>query len=211
MLLVSPPLSTVSINKQQRADLRTHMRQQRRQLSPEQQLQAATQLAHSISEQDAFKAAHHLAFYMPVDGEISPLPLIELALQQQKHCYLPVLEPDSKTLIFTRFDSDEGLITNFYGLREPPVREDNTIAASALDLVLLPLVAFDEYGTRLGMGGGYYDRTFAFMQDPQTRQQPLLMGLAHECQRVEKLGLAEWDIPLHEIMTDRHRYRAASR
>ncbi len=186
------------------------MRRQRRQLSPEQQADAASQLARNISTHQAFKTARHLALYMPVDGEISLLPLLELARQQHRQCYLPVLEPDTKTLVFTRFESDEELAINFYGLREPPVRSDNTIAASELDLVLLPLVAFDGYGCRLGMGGGYYDRTFAFMKNTSGRQ-PLLMGVAHDFQRVDKLEMAEWDIPLHEIMTEDQHYRAVKR
>jgi 5-formyltetrahydrofolate cyclo-ligase len=78
----------------------------------------------------------------------------------------------------------------------------------ALDLVLLPLVGFDDAGGRLGMGGGFYDRSLAYLARRQSWRKPTLLGLAHECQKVERLAQASWDVPLAGTVTDKHWYSA---
>ncbi len=98
------------------------------------------------------------------------------------------------------------MIKNIYGIREPKLIPANRRAAWALDLVLLPLVAFDALGNRMGMGGGYYDRTFSFKSLRKGMTGPNLIGLAHEIQRVEKLPIESWDIPLTSIVTDSKSY-----
>jgi len=95
---------------------------------------------------------------------------------------------------------------NKYGIEEPCAIRNPRVPAWGLDLVLLPLVAFDPYGGRLGMGGGYYDRTFAYKQRLYGMNGPKLLGLAHELQKTERLELASWDIPLAGVASDRHLY-----
>ena len=72
---------------------------------------------------------------------------------------------------------------------------------SQLDIVLLPLLAFDDRGNRLGMGGGYYDRLFASRLHRKTKQ-PLRVGLAFDCQQAERLPMQAWDVPLHAVVTE---------
>lgn len=102
------------------------------------------------------------------------------------------------------------MTVNQYGIKEPCLRTNKTILSKQLNLVLLPLVAFDAQGNRMGMGGGYYDRTFAFKNQHQNKigTKPKLLGLAHECQQVEQLPIESWDIPLQGILTDQHYYQA---
>ncbi|MFT5720447.1 MAG: 5-formyltetrahydrofolate cyclo-ligase [Motiliproteus sp.] len=196
-----------------RAQLRQSLRRQRRALSPQQQRQAAFRLARIVTRQALFIRAKRIGFYLPCDGEISPLPLIKLALKMGKQCFLPVLHPTRHNrLWFARYRPESKLIKNCYGIAEPDIRLEPRILPQALDLVLLPLVGFDAQGGRLGMGGGYYDRTFAFKRRAKTsdgrppRRSPALVGLAHQLQQQPKLALADWDIPLAAIATGHQLY-----
>ena len=97
------------------------------------------------------------------------------------------------------------MLRNFFGLLEPEPTAP-VIAPQDLSCVFMPLVAFDDKGNRLGMGKGYYDRTFAFVND-KSAKGPELIGLAHECQRVENLEAADWDVPLGGIITGQQFYQ----
>ncbi|WP_246125342.1 5-formyltetrahydrofolate cyclo-ligase [Exilibacterium tricleocarpae] len=185
-----------------RSQLRRVMRARRRQLTPQQQALAARRLMRLLRRQPLFVRSRHIAFYLASDGEINPAPLLELAWRAGKCCYLPALARGADgRLRFARYRPGSRLRPNRYGIPEPAITAGNCLPAAALDLVLLPLVAFDPSGARLGMGGGYYDRTFAFKQRLPA-QQPYLLGLAHQCQQVEALATAHWDIPLHAVATD---------
>lgn len=190
------------MDQQQRQTLRRQLRQRRRDLSPGQQTSAAANLCQRLSRQPLFVRSRHIALYLANDGEIDPAPLLQLALQQHKLCYLPVLSPaNDNSLWFVRYDQHTPMTTNQFGIAEPVAEPDRCIDPRDLDLVLLPLVGFDAQGHRMGMGGGYYDRTFAFQQG-QTGGKPWLLGLAHQCQQVAQLHTAHWDVPLHAIATD---------
>jgi 5-formyltetrahydrofolate cyclo-ligase len=189
----------------ERRQLRLRMRRRRRALSPQQQRLAAQQLCRRLRSQPLFLRARHIALYLTNDGEIDPVELLRLAERLGKHCYLPVLRPGQR-LGFKRYRSGDALRRNRFGIPEPCRRGRRH--SRGLDLVLLPLVAFDAEGGRLGMGGGFYDRTFAWIrQQPQLRA-PALVGLAHHFQQVEHLLTASWDIPLQGIATDHGFIRA---
>lgn len=192
-----------------RQQLRREMRRRRRALSPAQQRHAAQALVRHFSQHPWFKRSRHLALYLSNDGEIDTRPLIELAWQQGKQVYLPVLHPLSHNrLWFLPYQQDTRLRLNQYRIPEPPLQPHRRRLPWTLDLVCMPLVAFDPQGGRLGMGGGYYDRTFAFLNRQPNWGKPRLLGLAHECQKVEHLPLASWDIPLSAILTDSRLYQA---
>jgi len=95
---------------------------------------------------------------------------------------------------------------NQFGIAEPMVSPRYYLRADALDLLLVPLVAFDVNGNRLGMGGGFYDRTLAYLKRRQHWCRPYLLGIAHDFQRVESLKRADWDIPLQAILTNKSFY-----
>lgn len=188
---------------QNRQSLRRTLRARRRALTPQQQTRAAHALVQQLKRQPLFLRSRRLAFYLPGDGEIDPRPLIREAWRRGKECYLPVLAPDrSNRLWFVRYTPDTPMLTNRFGIPEPRVRFRHRVAAEYLDVVFLPLVGFDRTGGRMGMGGGFYDRSLAFKQ-ASPRHSPYLVGLAHECQQVEQLQLAHWDIPLCAVATDR--------
>lgn len=182
------------------------MRERRRAIPPADQESAARRVADTALALTDFPLGGHVALYRDADGELGTGFLLEGLLAKDVCCYLPVLLPD-KTLAFRRYQGETGLQTNFFGLLEPGP-DSPAIAPADLTTVFLPLVAFDASGNRLGMGGGYYDRTFAFTRQTGAHG-PRLVGLAHECQRVGKLEAADWDVPLGGIITDRHYYRAS--
>jgi 5-formyltetrahydrofolate cyclo-ligase len=191
-----------------KAALRKLMRQRRRQLSHTQQTTAAKKLLHKVGTSVLFRFRRRITFSFARDGEINPNLLLREALRRGKECYLPVMNKvGTDRLYFRRWQKGQKLITNRYGIPEPLFGQLCT--PLALGLVLVPLVAFDDAGNRLGMGKGYYDKTFAFLRR-STRQSPVLLGLAHECQRVEKLEVASWDVPLSAIVTDKTWHRSSA-
>lgn len=195
-------------NQSERSLLRSSIRAKRRQLSSTQQENAANKLFLLLKNHPDFLSSHKLAFYVAIDGEISPHLLIAEAHKLGKLCYLPVLRTDGKNeLLFAEYKPETSLNLNYFSLSEPAIGPDNTITASDLDTVFMPLVAFDTEGARLGMGGGYYDRSFEFLRLTDSKS-PKLIGLAHECQRVEKLQVATWDVPMEKIITDLKIYQA---
>jgi 5-formyltetrahydrofolate cyclo-ligase len=182
-----------------RNDLRRELRTRRRMLSPHRQRQAARQLQRRLQQLPALQHARRIALYWPNDGEIDPRRFAAVAAPHQQ-LYLPVLQPfPVLTLRFVRWTPRQRLARNRFGIPEP--RRGVCLPARAMDAILLPLVGFDDAGNRLGMGGGFYDRTLSFLQRTR-RPTPLLIGLAHACQQVPRLDAADWDIPLHLIVTD---------
>ncbi|ABP81696.1 5-formyltetrahydrofolate cyclo-ligase [Streptococcus pneumoniae] len=190
-----------------RPALRRKLRQTRRQLSPAQQRHAARRLYRQLSHHPLFRRARHIALYLPNDGEIDPRLLLRAAQRRGKATYLPVLNPWPRTrMVFQRIEPGERLRRNRFGIFEPVIRTARQRRVWALDLLLMPLVGFDGNGGRLGMGGGFYDRSLAYRARRKKSHKPTLLGLAHECQRVDRLPLESWDVPLLGTVTDRGWY-----
>lgn len=192
-----------------RPALRRLLREARRALTPQQQRQAARALQRRMAQHPLFRRARHVAFYLPADGEIDPRPLLRAAQKRGKATYLPVLSRWPHThMTFQRIGAGERWTRNRFGIAEPRPERGRQRAPWALDLVLLPLVGFDEDGGRLGMGKGFYDRTLAYLGRRRIWRKPTLLGLAHECQKVDRLDLASWDVPLGGIVSDAGWYGA---
>ena len=190
-----------------RPTLRRQLRQARRQLSPTQQRLAARDLYRQLAQHPAFRRARHIAFYLPNDGEIDPRPLMLEAQRRGKATYLPVLNAWPRTrMVFQRIMPNERLRPNRFGIAEPAFRPNRQRRIWTLDLVLMPLVGFDEHGGRLGMGGGFYDRSLAYRGRRKNGHKPTLLGLAHECQKVDRLPLEPWDVSLQATVTDKSWY-----
>lgn len=162
--------------------------------------EAAMAAAEIFSSLPAFKASQHIGCYLPFNHEFDSQPMIERIWQAKKTCYLPVLLAD-KSLAFVCYQNGEALHHNRYGILEP-VNISRQLAASELDIVIMPLIAFDDQGHRLGTGGGYYDRTFAFLPLSKTHK-PLCLGLAYAAQQAEQLPADAWDIALNSVITEK--------
>lgn len=188
--------------REYKQQLRNTLRERRHALTPAQQQQASLLLLRQLMKLPQFMRAHHIALYIANDGEIDPAVIAQQLWKMEKHTYLPVLRPGkSKELWFVEFSANTILSPNRYGIAEPDHRKEHRLPANLLDVVLMPLVGFDSQGARLGMGGGFYDTTFA-LKHKKPAGKPYLIGLAHSCQQVETLHTDSWDIPLFAIATE---------
>jgi 5-formyltetrahydrofolate cyclo-ligase len=154
-----------------------------------------------------FARSRTLSAYWPVGGELDLRPLLNAALNRGKQVYLPVVDARAGVLHFARYRPDRPLRRTRYGLHEPRRDRGAVIHPRRLDLVLVPLVGFDAHGTRLGMGGGYYDRTFAFARTSPATRRPRMVGVAYELQRLAALERADWDVPVDAVVTEAGVYR----
>lgn len=185
--------------------IRTKIKRERLLLSSELKHHAAIAAWIQVIHEDFFQKVEKIAFYLAVHGELDPKPIMQTAWRYGKQTYLPVLNAQKDSLSFYRYEPKMKMTQNKYGIWEPPLNTVEHLSPEALDLVFVPLVAFDLKGNRIGMGKGYYDRTFAF----RTQQHnPLLVGLAYEFQKVDSISTQETDIPLNIIVTNQKIYHA---
>ena len=197
------PLKSIPSNRMKstqqtlRHQLRQQIRKTRANLTALQQQQAEdsiTQQALALIEE---RNAQHIALYISFDGEISTEKLIKILWMQGKQVYLPVLHPfNPNHLLFLRYLPETPMLKNKFGILEPKLNVQNVLPLKELDILFTPLVAFDKQGNRLGMGGGFYDRTLQNWQNSSF----IPVGLAHQCQQVEQLPTEAWDVPLHQIL-----------
>ena len=191
MTLLSDPPYT-------RQQIRQQIRLRRRALTPEQQTQFALLAADRMMAYPPVLLAHTVAVFLSFDGELDTRPLIDQLWRAGKRVYLPVLHPFSPgNLLFLHYHPSSDLVVNRLKIREPKLDVRDVLPLSQLDVLVTPLVAFDADGQRLGMGGGFYDRTLQNRR--QHRLQPV--GYAHDCQQVDALPTEQWDIPLPAVIT----------
>jgi 5-formyltetrahydrofolate cyclo-ligase len=199
--------NNVNINRHYNADIRQLKRAQRRILSSTAQLQHAQALYQNTIKEKIWRNSQHIALYLANDGEIDPCLFIDYADLLGKKIYLPILAPLKNSLYFAPYEAGQRLKLNRFNIAEPVCHPSKWKTAGQLDLLLLPLVAFDTHGNRMGMGGGFYDRTLAYLQHRRFWKKPTLVGLAHEVQKVGQLNTQHWDIPLDYIITEKRCYR----
>jgi len=182
-----------------RTGIRQQLRARRNALSAEEQQEAAKQACAHFVNLPFVTQAKTVALYLANDGELNPALIVEHCWAAGKQVYLPVITPE-KALRFAPYRPQSRLVNNKYGIAEPLCEADDYKAAADIEVMLVPLVGFDSTGQRIGMGGGFYDRTLA---DWHHGAHPQLtpVGYAHNCQQVEQLPSAAWDVPLPYIIT----------
>jgi len=194
----------------QRHALRQTLRQRRRSLSADQQRLAAQNLLQQLREGYQVHLANRpmarIAGYRASRDEINPAPALEWLRQNGSQTFLPVIKTlnAQSILMFAPYNNNSEFVTGACSIQIPVVDETSLIAADKLDLVLVPLTGFDTCGGRLGTGGGFYDRSFAYRLKQNTQQQ--FIGVAHDCQKVERVPLKQWDVPLDAVVTDQNWY-----
>ena len=187
-----------------RSQLRLQLKLRRKALSAVKQESASLKIAQKLSQHKRIQQAQHIAVYLTNDGELPTSAFITWCWQQQKKLYLPVVHPFSPgNLLFLEYLPSTSLVKNAFNILEPALNVTKVCPVAQLDIICSPLVAFDNTGARLGMGGGFYDRTLAHWQNTNTYP----IGLAHDCQKVENIPIQDWDIPLPEIITPNNHFR----
>lgn len=185
--------------KPKRQHIRQLVRERRQQLTAAQQQQAAEALVKQVLKSSEIENSQHIALYLANDGELDTYPLIQALWQLNKTVYLPVLHPFvSGYLLFVQYDSSTLLYPNKFAIPEPLAECNRLMPVTQLDIIFTPLVAFDQNGNRLGMGGGFYDRTLSQLPAASRCQ---VIGLAHACQQVDAVPTEAWDVPLQQIIT----------
>lgn len=191
-----------------KAALRKCLRQTRRDISPAQRQAAALAIAARLTRMPEFLNSRHLGIYSANDGEVDPIIAVGRARRLNKQIYFPCIS--GRSLNFSVHRVGERMRRNRFGIAEPfaKLQQGNYLRAKSVrpDLLLLPLVGFDTRCRRLGMGGGYYDRYLAACKKPA----PICIGLAFECQRVQKIPIQPWDVALDAIVTEARIYRKCS-
>ena len=197
------PLKSILSNRMKstqqalRNQLRQQIRKTRANLTALQQQQAEDSITQQALELIEERNAQYIALYLSFDGEISTDKLIKILWAQGKQVYLPVLHPfNPNHLLFLRYLPDTPMLKNKFGIWEPKLNVQSVLPLEELDILFTPLVAFDKQGNRLGMGGGFYDRTLQNWRNSSF----IPVGLAHQCQQVEQLPTEAWDVPLHQIL-----------
>jgi len=215
--------------------LRRMLRQKRFSVSKSKQQKASLLIAQTIVRLSEFRASKRIACYLAQEGEIDVWPIMQRAWETNKKIYLPAIHPlKERKMDFYEYEANDPLIEDRWHIQEPEKNSEKLIHPWTLDLVLMPLVGFDETGHRLGRGGGYYDKTFAFIKtsknipfrhehsglhdDPCSQQRrnskgevykhcPFLIGIAYEFQKVGSIQSNEWDINPDLIVTENRVYK----
>ena len=184
-----------SMQEQRREALRA-----RRALSDEQRAKASRIICQRIISSREFGASEALGCFLPMHDEVDTREIIERAWRANKRVFVPILRGSAK-MLFCEIEPDTELERDRFGIWEP-VR-GVLCEPKRLDMIVTPTVAFDADNNRIGMGSGYYDRCFAFLRNRSHWLRPKLIGVAYDCQKVEKIVPNPWDIRLYRIVTER--------
>lgn len=190
--------------KMSRSDIRANMRSRRRSLSPSEQDLSAQALLNNLQTQSWYQTAEAVAAYLSYEGEIDLTLVIQDLVAQGKTLSLPKLDNNKGLMQFCDWQPNQPLISNRYGILEPDIGLEPDMGRlrplTDISLILAPLVAFDRAGTRIGMGGGYYDRLLGGINS-ETR--PLVVGVAYQFQQLDGITAEQWDAPLDAVVTDK--------
>lgn len=186
-----------------RNEIRREMRARRRFLSHRERADAAAGFA-KIAKR-VLRPGMRVAVYLKQGGEADPGPVIALARQRNCSLYLPVITDYRRSRMeFARFDPHTPMRANRFGILEPDSRATRRIPVRRLDLVLLPLIAFDARGWRIGSGAGFYDRCLRHLRSGRKWRRPRLIGVGYEFQRVPQLDPQPWDVPMDAVLTEKN-------
>lgn len=191
----------------ERLHLRRELRQRRRSLSRVERAAAHRQFARILLASHwasrLLQAGRRVAVYFAYGHEADLEHVIALARRRRCELYLPVITDFRRSQMrFAHYEVGSTMRINRYGIAEPDARHAEIVPPMHLDLVLLPLVGFDERGWRLGSGAGFYDRSLHHLREGRRWRRPKLIGVGYECQRVARLQPGRWDVPLDGILTE---------
>ena len=189
-----------------RKALRSEMRRQRASLSPTERASAANAVARRVARELALPRGTRVGLYLSMGSELDTTPLLAFARQRGWRVYVPVLHGrEAQSMWFQPLAAP--LRPNRFGIPEPHPDAQQRVAPRWLDVVFVPVVAFDDRGHRIGSGAGFYDRTFAYLRHRGPWRKPPLVGLAYDCQRKASIEPREWDVPLDAVVTERSLHR----
>jgi 5-formyltetrahydrofolate cyclo-ligase len=183
----------------EKRELRGRLRAQRLALPAVERMRAAEAIVGPLLDNPLFAQPGYVAGYWAMAGEL-PLHVLQMRLREDQVWCLPCIQPDD-SLRFAPWRPGDELVSNRYGIPEPALSSDAQLLAEDLSIILLPLLGFTRGGQRLGMGGGFYDRTLAFRQ--RHVAPPFLIGTGYVFQELPELPAEPWDVRLDAVLTER--------
>lgn len=184
-------------------DLRKALKKRRAQIPVIERTMAGNRVWRHLQHWPPLQHAKRVACYLSTLDEFPTERIIKGLLASGKEVYVPVVHASNKyRMIFQRYRPGVPMWRNRFGIEEPIPNRREQIAGGQLDLVLLPLLGFDHCGTRMGLGGGFYDRHFAFRLPPWRTKKPWLVGLGFDAQQCSSLVRNAWDVPLDAVVTE---------
>ena len=184
------------------AETRNQIRTLRRDVDSQTHAANSSKICDGFWNLDTFQSAEHVGAYLAFDGEADPMELMTSAFEKGKQIYLPVIVGKTKPLLFAPWTPSTTMVKNRFNILEPNVEPSKRVDAHRLDFVVNPLVGFDEQCNRIGVGGGYYDRTFAFLNEPGRARTVMLVGFAFELQKLDSIQPQPWDVRLDAVVTE---------
>ncbi len=183
-----------------RTALRRRIKTQRRQLTSSERIQRSKRIAAALRGAGIGHAGQRIALYSPMGGEVLLDDVVRRLRELKCELFLPrIVSWRSRRMRFVRWDVDTRLRRHRFGMLEPV--NGATTPAIKLDLVLVPAVAIDDSGMRLGMGGGFYDRSFAHRRRALWRR-PRLIALVYDFQRVAEIPHQSLDVPVDAVVSE---------
>jgi len=160
---------------------------------------ASDEICRRVVASREFFASSLVGCYLPMHDEVDTRAIIESAWRANKRVFVPILR-NNQEMLFCEICAETELEQNYYGIWEPT--RGFLVEPQKLDIVITPTVVFDDNRHRIGMGGGYYDRCFSFLRHRKYWFRPKLIGVAFQCQEVEKISPNHWDIRLYRVISD---------
>ena len=185
-----------------RSELRARLRAARAALPPRERAAAAEAVAATLEQLPEFVVDPRVAGYWAVGGEVLLHAACARLRARAQTYHLPLIQQDN-SLKFAAWQAGAPVRANRFGIPEPEVDAGALLAPCDLQLVLVPLLAFDRRGNRLGMGAGFYDRSFAFLREAPRPAQPLLVGIGYHFQELPEITPQAWDVRLDFVATER--------
>lgn len=188
-------------SKEQRNLLRQEILAKRRQLTAKESAQAGLSILKTIMQMNVFKRTVNVASYISLSGELCTQDMNEYFMTRHHLCLPYMVTGQKGKMDFYSFKKGDELVENRFHILEPKNQPENLVLEDKIDVIIVPLVAFDNKGNRMGMGGGYYDRMLK-----KVRKDCLVIGVAYEFQQVDELLVEEWDMPMDIVITDKNCY-----
>ena len=189
-------------SKEQRNLLRQEILAKRRQLTAKESAQAGLSILKTIMQMNVFKRTVNVASYISLSGELCTQDMNEYFMTRHHLCLPYMVTGQKGKMDFYSFKKGDELVENRFHILEPKNQPENLVSEDKIDVIIVPLVAFDNKGNRMGMGGGYYDRMLK-----KVRKDCLVIGVAYEFQQVDELLVEEWDMPMDIVITEKNCYK----
>ena len=189
-------------------EIRKSIRQSRRNIDDATRTDWSRRICERVVAVPKFQSSQKIGGFLAFDGEADPLAAMQVAVGNGQRVFVPIIVGKNKPLLFAPWSPKAKMRSNRFGIAEPDVPATELISATELDFVITPLVAFDERCNRIGVGGGYYDRSFAFTKkSSESSERVTLVGFAFELQKVESIQTNHWDVRLNRIVTEAKEYQ----